>query len=175
MGVLVRRTVVVGLLAVLGSLVVPAAPSNAADVADADIHVISTGTFIGFVNMDCDQSPIARFTCSVDGHSTLCLEVVAGTEIGGSCSATFSGSIEGVGTSLACVGFGPGDGGADTVGPGYSHAGLITQEGTTGNYSGSGDAGATGIFVEAEWATTGCGTPLVDGPMTGTFVTTPSP
>lgn len=164
-----RRTGILCILVMALLVVVPAAP------ASAQPHVLSKGTFVGFVNVDCGQAPITSFTCSVSGSSTLCVEVVAGTAIGGSCSVSFSGEVNGVGTSTACLAFGLGGGSVGSRTGGYGHDGLITMDGTIGTYEGQGGAGATGVVVELEFAATGCGTPIVDGPMRGSFVTHISP
>lgn len=163
------RTRVLCILGLVFALVVPATPASAQ-------NVLSKGTFVGFVNVDCGQSPITDFTCSVSGSSFLCVEVVAGTAIGGSCSVSFSGEVNGVGVNGgACLAFGDGSGSVGSRLGGYGHDGLITMDATVGNYEGQGDAGATGVIVELEFATTGCGTPIVDGPMRGSFVTHLSP
>lgn len=164
-----RRTRILFILVLALVLVVPTAPASAQ-------NVVSKGTFVGFVNVDCGQSPITSFTCSVSGSSSICVEVVAGTAIGGSCSVSFSGEVNGVGVNGGpCLAFGSGGGSVGSRTGGYGHDGLITMDATVGNYAGQGDAGATGVAVELEFATTGCGTPIVDGPMRGSFVTHLSP
>lgn len=163
-----RKTVfIVALFSLIGSAI----PANASQTDDA--QALSHGTFIGTVNIDCED--VQGIRCSVRVRSTLCVEVVAGTQIGGSCSVSISGTADGIGTTQVCLAIDPSAGGSvsSVTGP-YMHNGLLTLDGSGGTYDGSGDAGATGVVVEAEWASAGC-TNLVNGVVKGSFTVIPSP
>lgn len=165
-----RRSLVVAALLVLSVAVLPTAPASAQTV-------LTTGTFVGTVDMDCGDPSLPRIACSVNIHSVICVEVAAGTDLGGSCDVTISGFVTGVGVREICLAFDTSAGGSVTSfnGTGYSHDGPMTHNGTVGEYEGTGDAGATAVAVEAAWNATGCRTDIVGGLVEGSFVTTLSP